>query len=56
MADTGQGKIMNEIAGMTKFAGDWPISRGKLALAIWEAERFFSEKILRIVMKEMGRL
>lgn len=55
VTETQQGKIMNEIAGLTKFAGDWPISRAKLVLAIWEAERFFKDKILRIVLAEMGR-
>ena len=56
VSETRQGRIMNEIDGMTKFAGDWPISRARLALAIWEAERFFKDKIIRIVLTEMGRL
>ncbi len=54
-ADTRQGKVMNEIDGMTKFAGAWPIARARLVLAIWEAERFFSERILRLVAAERGR-
>ncbi len=55
IAEAKQGRIVNDIAGMTKFAGDWPIDHARLALAIWEAERYFNEKILREVMTQLGR-
>ncbi len=39
------GEVINDIAGITKFIDDWPINASRLAVAVWEVEKFFRERL-----------
>ena len=38
-----QGRVVNDIAGITKFASDWSIEKGRLTFAVWEVENYFKK-------------